>query len=166
MDEFIQNRSFDEISVGESASLTRTILESDIQLFAAFSGDFNPAHLDEEYASGSMFGGVIAHGMLSGALISTVLGMLLPGPGTIYLGQSLRFSRPVKPGDRLTVQLTVREKHEDKKRLILDCLCSNQDGKTVVKGEAEVIAPVEKIRRRLCLPAEVSLGGSLYTPQP
>ncbi|MEN3113561.1 MaoC/PaaZ C-terminal domain-containing protein [Uliginosibacterium paludis] len=166
MDEIIENRTFDEIGVGDSASLTRTILQADIELFAALSGDFNPAHLDHDYANSSMFAGVIAHGMFSGALISTVLGMLLPGPGTIYLGQTLRFARPVKPGDRLTVTVTVREKHDDKKRLVLDCLCSNQDGKAVVKGEAEVIAPSDKIRRSRCQPGAVKLGDAVYAITP
>jgi len=142
----IENRTYDEIQIGESASLTRTVKQQDIQLFAALSGDVNPAHLDHEYAAGSMFGGVVAHGMFSGALISTMLGVLLPGPGTIYLGQTLRFTRPVKPGDRLTITLTCKEKFDDKKRVVLECSCVNQDGKGVVKGEAEVIAPTEKIR--------------------
>lgn len=162
MDHPIENRTYDEIQVGDSASFSRTVREADIQLFAAFSGDVNPAHLDQEYAATSMFGGVIAHGMLSGALISTVLGVQLPGPGTIYLGQSLRFLRPVKPGDQLKVSVTVREKHDDKKRLILDCLCTNQDGKNVVKGEAEVIAPSNKVRRTVIQPKEVHLGGERF----
>jgi acyl dehydratase len=159
MSDLIENRTYSEIAIGETASLTRTISEADIQLFAALSGDVNPAHLDQAYAEASMFGGVIIHGIFSGALVSTVLGVLLPGPGTIYLGQTLRFTRPVKPGDHLTVTVTAREKFDDKKRIIFDCVCVNQDGKTVVKGEAEVIAPSDKISRpRMPVPA-VSLGG-------
>lgn len=162
MSEILENRIYDEITIGESASLSRTVEEADIQLFAALSGDVNPAHVDHEYAAGSMFGGIIAHGAFSGALISTVLGDLLPGPGTIYLGQTLRFLRPVKPGDHLTVTVTAREKFDDKKRVIFDCLCVNQDGKSVVKGEAEVIAPTEKIcRPRMPIPA-VSLGDAPF----
>lgn len=163
MTDFIENRTYDEIQIGESASLTRTISEADIQLFAALSGDVNPAHLDHEYAKASMFGGVIAHGIFSGALVSTVLGVHLPGPGTIYMGQTLRFTRPVKPGDRLTVTVTAREKFDDKKRVIFDCVCVNQDGKGVVKGEAEVIAPSEKIRLPRITPPPVSMCGSDFS---
>jgi len=155
--EFIENRTFDEMAIGETASLVRTFTESDIQLFANVSGDVNPAHLDHAYADTSMFHGIIAHGMLGGSLFSTVLGTVLPGPGTIYLGQDLRFKRPVKPGDVLTVTVTVREKDNAKKRVILDCRCVNLDGKDVISGTAEVIAPMEKIRReRMPLP-DVSL---------
>nr|WP_294516288.1 bifunctional enoyl-CoA hydratase/phosphate acetyltransferase [uncultured Rhodopila sp.] len=151
--EFIENRTFDEMAIGETASLMRTFTESDIQLFANVSGDVNPAHLDHAYADHSMFHGIIAHGMLGGSLFSTVLGTILPGPGTIYLGQDLRFKKPVKPGDVLTVTVTVREKDPEKKRVILDCRCVNLDGKEVISGTAEVIAPAEKIRReRMPLP--------------
>lgn len=162
MNEMIENRTYAEITIGETASLTRNISEADIQLFAALSGDVNPAHLDQDYAAQSMFGGVIAHGMFTGALVSTLLGVHLPGPGTIYLGQSLRFLRPVKPGDRLTVSVTVREKFDDKQRVILDCSCINQDAKAVLKGEAEVIAPSEKIRRPRPDTPAVSLGSSPF----
>jgi phosphate acetyltransferase len=153
----IENKTFDEIEVGCSAELVRTFTQSDIELFANVSGDVNPAHLDQAYADSSMFHGIIAHGMLGGSLFSTVLGTMLPGPGTIYLGQDLRFRRPVKPGDTLTAKVVVREKDAEKKRVVLDCHCSNQDGKEVISGSAEVIAPVEKIRReRMPLP-EVSV---------
>lgn len=162
MHEIIENRTYSEIAIGESASLTRSISEADIQLFAALSGDVNPAHLDQEYAEKSMFGGVIAHGMFTGALVSTLLGVQLPGPGTIYLGQSLRFLRPVKPGDKLTVSVTVREKFDDKQRVIFDCSCINQDAKAVLKGEAEVIAPSEKIRRPRSATPAVSLGNNPF----
>lgn len=143
----IENRTFDEIQIGETASIEHTITRRDIDLFGIVSGDVNPAHFDEEYAASGMFGKTIAHGMLSGALISTVLGMHLPGPGTIYLSQSLRFRRPVYIGDTLTVSATVTEKKADKKRVVLDCACVNQDGDTVTVGTAEVIAPTEKIIR-------------------
>jgi acyl dehydratase len=166
MSNAIENRTYDEISIGDSASLARTITEADIQLFAALSGDINPAHLDHEYAQGSMFGGVIAHGIFSGALVSTVLGVQLPGPGTIYLGQTLRFARPVKPGDRLTVTVTAREKFDDKKRVVFDCVCINQDGKAVVKGEAEVLAPTEKVRRPAMPVPPVTLDGAHFSPTP
>ena len=143
---FIENRLFDEINVGDCAALERTLTEQDITLFAVMSGDINPAHVDPEYAMGSRFREVIGHGMWSGALISTVLGTEFPGPGTIYLGQNLRFRRPVKVGDTITVKVTAREKDAEKGKVILDTECVNQDGEVVVLGTAEVIAPKEKIR--------------------
>ena len=151
--ELITNRCFDEINIGDQASIKRRLTQRDIQLFAVMSGDVNPAHLDEDYARDSMFHEVIAHGLWGGALISTVLGTLLPGPGTIYLGQSLRFKRPVTLGDVLTVTVTARRKNPDNKRVMFDCRCANQNGGLVIEGEAEVIAPVEKIERpRVPLP--------------
>ncbi len=150
---FIENKTFDEISVGDSAELTRTLKAEDIELFAVMSGDVNPAHLDQEYAQENMFHRVIAHGMWGGALISAVLGTELPGPGTIYLKQSLEFRRPVGIGDKVTVRVSVKEKRADKKHLVLDCQCLNQDGEPVIEGEATVIAPQEKVRRaRVSLP--------------
>ncbi|MFT3736373.1 MAG: MaoC/PaaZ C-terminal domain-containing protein [Rhodocyclaceae bacterium] len=140
----ITNRTYDQIAVGESATLTRTVSRADIEAFASVSGDRNPAHLDDDYARNTPFGEVIAHGMFSGALISTVLGMQLPGPGTIYLDQSLRFRRPVKVGDTLTVTLTCREKLE-KRRITLDCEVRNQNGEIVTTGSATVIAPEQSI---------------------
>ena len=163
MSDFIENRTYDEIQIGESASLTRTIRVEDVQLFAAMSGDVNPAHLDADYAKNTPFGDVIAHGMFGGALVSTILGTQLPGPGTIYVDQQLRFTRPVKIGDTLTVTLTCKEKSDEKKRVILDCVATNQDGKAVIRGTAEVIAPSEKIRRpKMALPT-VTLDGATYT---
>jgi phosphate acetyltransferase len=151
--QFIENRTYDEIEVGNSATLTRTLREEDIQLFAVMSGDVNPAHVDPEYALSSMFQEVIAHGMWGGALISTVLGTEFPGPGTIYISQTLRFSRPVKVGDTITVKITCKEKFDQNKHMIFDCLCSNQDGLKVISGEAEVLAPTKKIKRaRIALP--------------
>ena len=149
----IENHTFDEIEVGDTASVVRTLSRKDIQLFALVSGDVNPAHLDAEYAQGDSFRRVIAHGMWGGGLISAVLGTELPGPGTIYLAQSLRFERPVGIGDVITATVTVREKLAGKHKLILDCLCTNQLGETVISGVAEVKAPSEKVcRPRLALP--------------
>jgi len=162
--ELIRNRTFDELKVGDSASLTRTLTRADIELFAVMSGDVNPAHLDEEYARSDQFHKVIAHGMWSGALISTVLGTQLPGPGTIYLGQSLRFLHPVGLGDTVTVTLTVARLDPDRHVATLDCAVTNQDGQPVLSGTAEVIAPREKVARpRVALP-EVRLRerGSRY----
>jgi phosphotransacetylase/acyl dehydratase len=149
----ISNRTFDEIAVGDTACVTRTVTQDDIQLFAVVSGDVNPAHLDPVYAETDYFHHVIAHGMLGGALISSVLGTKLPGPGTIYLGQDMRFRRPVAIGDTLIVSVTVREKQADRHRLLMDCLCVNQKNETDISGTAEVVAPTEKIRRpRVTLP--------------
>ncbi|GAA6165877.1 bifunctional enoyl-CoA hydratase/phosphate acetyltransferase [Pelagimonas sp. KU-00592-HH] len=145
--QYIENRTFDEIAVGDVAEMARTLTAEDIELFAVMSGDVNPAHLDPEFAKEEIFHKVIAHGMWGGALISAVLGTKLPGPGTIYLNQSLSFRRPVGLGDTITTRVTVREKHADKSRLVLDCACLNDAGKPVILGEAEVIAPDHKIRR-------------------
>jgi len=151
--DFIENRTYDEIKVGDTATLTRTLRPEDIQLFAVMSGDVNPAHVDPEYAHSSMFEEVIAHGMWGGALISTVLGTEFPGPGTIYISQTLRFSRPVKVGDTITIRITCKQKFDHNKHMIFDCLCTNQDGLKVIAGEAEVLAPTEKIKRaRIELP--------------
>lgn len=150
----IENKIFSEIEVGDSASVSHILTIKDIQLFAIMSGDVNPAHLDEEYAKSDMFHEIIGHGMWSGALISTVLGTQLPGPGTIYLEQTLKFTRPVKVGDKVTATVSVREKIVEKNQLILDCVCANQDGKQVVVGQATVIAPTEKVKRKkIALPS-------------
>lgn len=143
----IENRTFDEISLGDRAELTRVVQQSDIELFAVLSGDINPAHLDEEYANASKFQGVIAHGMWGGALVSTLLGTQLPGPGTIYLQQSLQFKYPVRPGDEVTVSVEVREKRDEYRHVLLDCQAVNQAGKVVISGEALVMAPKVKVRR-------------------
>lgn len=150
---YIENKTFDEIEVGDSAELTRTLKPEDIDLFALVSGDVNPAHVDEEFARTDMFHEVIAHGMWGGALISAVLGTELPGPGAIYLNQSLSFQAPVMLGDTVTSRVTVTRKIPEENRVLLDCLCLNQDGETVISGKAEVIAPTTKIRRpRVGLP--------------
>tara|TARA_R110002072_G_scaffold58491_1_gene149091 strand:- start:430 stop:1893 length:1464 start_codon:yes stop_codon:yes gene_type:complete len=153
MDSFVENKIFDEIDIGDTAFVEHMLTQKDIQLFAVMSGDVNPAHLDEEYACSDMFHKIIAHGMWGGSLISTVLGTQLPGPGTIYIGQTFKFLKPVGIGDTVTARVTVKEKHDKNKHLILKCVCLNQDGKEVITGEAEVIAPCEKVRRkRIILP--------------
>lgn len=149
----IENRTFDEIPIGDTASLTRTLSKKDIELFALASGDVNPAHLDADYAATDIFHRVIAHGLWGGGLISAVLGTELPGPGTVYLRQTLKFVRPVCPGDTITASISVREKRPEGHVLMLDCRCSNQTGEDVITGEAEVRAPTEKVRRpRIVLP--------------
>jgi phosphotransacetylase/acyl dehydratase len=156
-DRMIENRTFDEIAIGDSASLSRTVTQQDIELFAVVSGDVNPAHMDPAFADTDMFHRIIAQGILEAGLISAVLGTELPGPGTIYLGQDLRFLHPVSIGDRITATLTVTEKHPEKGDLVLDCRCTNQDGELVISGTAHVRAPTEKVRRpRVELP-EVQL---------
>lgn len=137
--------TYEEISVGQTANFSKQVEEQDIQMFSAVSGDVNPVHLDEEFAAGTVFGGRIAHGMLTGAVISAALAMELPGPGTIYLGQTLRFTRPVKIGDQITAHLEVTDKRDDRKVITLDCTVSNQHGKMVASGEATVMASLEKL---------------------
>jgi phosphotransacetylase/acyl dehydratase len=151
--EYIENKTFSEIQIGDTAQLIRVLKKQDIELFAVMSGDVNPAHVDPEYAKTDMFHKVIVHGMWGGALISAVIGTQLPRPGTIYLHQSLSFLRPVGLGDRVLVRVTVKKKIEDKQQVILYCECLNQDGEVVIKGEAYVIAPNEKVKRpRIMLP--------------
>ncbi|MGD9775211.1 bifunctional enoyl-CoA hydratase/phosphate acetyltransferase [Diaphorobacter sp.] len=144
--EWMENVTYDELSVGQSARLLRTVTLEDIQAFAAVSGDINPAHLNPEYADATMFHGVIAHGMLGAALISALFGTQFPGPGTIYLGQELKFTKPVRIGDTLTVLVTVTEKDDEKKRIALDCQVTNQKGDVVLKGVARLMPPTQKVR--------------------
>ncbi|MDB5745008.1 MAG: Phosphate butyryltransferase [Polaromonas sp.] len=151
--EFLENHPFADISVGASASLQRLVTERDIQLFAAVSGDVNPTHVDALYAKTGHFQEIIAHGMLGGSLISTVLGTQFPGPGTIYLGQTLKFLKPVHVGDTLVVTVTVTALEAASRQVWLDTRCTDQDGDVVLQGEAQVVAPAEKLRiRRTDLP--------------
>ena len=161
--QFIENRTYDEIAVGDHAELTRTLNAEDIELFAVMSGDVNPAHVDQAYAETDMFHGVIAHGMWGGALISAVLGTELPGPGTIFVGQTLKFRAPVSVGDTIVVRVEVTEKRE-RGRVTLACTCRNQHGNLVIEGDADVIAPHEKVRRpRVILPiAHLHVQGAQY----
>jgi 3-hydroxybutyryl-CoA dehydratase len=123
------------------AEHTKTITDADIVLYAGITGDFNPVHVDAEAAAKSRFGGRIAHGMLSAGLISAVLGMKLPGPGAIYLGQTLRFTKPVRIGDTITARAEVVEVIAAKKRARLTTTCVNGAGETVIEGEATVMIP-------------------------
>ncbi|HAP46306.1 MAG TPA: enoyl-CoA hydratase, partial [Afipia sp.] len=143
----IENRTFDEIRVGDTASMTRTLREEDIKLFALVSGDVNPTHLDADFAATDIYRRVIAHGMWGGGLISAVLGTELPGPGAVYLSQSLRFIRPVGLGDTITASVTVAEKRPEHSVVVFDCRCVNQNGEEVISGRAEVKAPKDKVRR-------------------
>lgn len=141
----LTNRTFSQLQIGDRAELTHTVRPDDIMLFAAVSGDVNPAHLDATFAAAGPFGHVVAHGMWTAALVSAVLGTRLPGPGTIYLDQNIRFRRPVTPGDTITAAVEVTELIPDKKRVRLATICTNQHGDRVLEGEALVIAPATAI---------------------
>jgi phosphate acetyltransferase len=143
--ELIENVKYDDLVLGQSARLLRTLTLADIQAFAAVSGDVNPAHMDAAYANDTLFHGLIAHGMWGGALISTLLGTQFPGPGTIYLEQILHFTKPVRIGDTLTVTATVVSKDDASKKVELDCQVVNQRGEHVLHGTAKVLAPTKKI---------------------
>jgi 3-hydroxybutyryl-CoA dehydratase len=133
-------RTIDQLAVGDSASLERTFSQDDIDAFARISGDDNPAHVDAAWADASIFGGRVAHGVLTAGLISAVLGTKLPGPGSIYLSQTLKWLAPVKPGDALTATATVREIVAEKNRVILDTVVTRGDD-TVLTGEALIMPP-------------------------
>jgi phosphate acetyltransferase len=140
-DILLRNRTFDQLEIGESASLVRLAEQNDIDLFAAMSGDVNPAHTDAAFASGDLFGHVVVQGMWTASLISALLGTKLPGPGTIYLDQNLQFRHPVVPGDVITATVTVKEKRAGKRLVLLDTCCTNQKSQVVLLGIATVIAP-------------------------
>lgn len=136
----MQGLYFDDLSVGQTAEMSRVVGAADIEAFAEVSGDNNPVHLDEAYAKTTTFGERIAHGLLPAAYISAILGTRLPGPGVIYLSQSLRFRRPVKIGDLVVARVTVKALNTARGHVILDTACE-VSGKTVIEGEALVIAP-------------------------
>ena len=140
----LENRTYDELVVGDTATTRHTVSERALILFATVSGDVNPVHLDEEFAATTPFKGRIAHGMLSGALISAAIACELPGPGTIYIGQEMSFLRPVRLGDEIRIELEVLEKlPKNRGRIATRVL--NQEGKKVVDGVATVMAPTEKV---------------------
>jgi 3-hydroxybutyryl-CoA dehydratase len=134
-------KSITEINVGDKAEFTKTIAESDIYLFAGVTGDLNPAHINEEYAQNTFFKGRIAHGMLLAGFISTVIGCQLPGPGSIYIGQDLKFRAPARIGDTVTAKAVVTEIIEGKNRVILETTCTNQEGVLLLDGHATVSPP-------------------------
>ena len=136
----MQGIFFEDLTIGQSAETIKIVGAADVEAFATVSGDTNPVHLDEAYAMTTPFRGRIAHGMLSGAYISAVLGTKLPGPGAIYLTQSLRFRRPVKIGDPVVTRVTVLALDERRAHATLTTICQ-VDGKTVVDGEAVVMVP-------------------------
>ena len=134
-------KTIDQIAVGDADTFTKTVSETDIYLFAGVTGDLNPAHIDESYASGTFFKTRIAHGMLSAGFISAVIGMKLPGPGTIYMKQDIKFLAPVRIGDTITARAEVIEINGEKNRVTLRTTCTSGDGTMVVDGEALVSPP-------------------------
>jgi 3-hydroxybutyryl-CoA dehydratase len=137
----MKGKSIDQIKPGDSAEFTKTITEHDVYQYAGITGDFNPAHIDEEYAKNTFFKKRIAHGMLAAGLISAVLGTRLPGPGAIYLRQELKFTAPVYFGDTVTAKVEVIHLNLEKNRVTLKTTCSNQDGRMVLDGEAVISPP-------------------------
>lgn len=133
--------TIDELKIGDSASVSKTISESDVYLFAGITGDFNSAHVNEEAAKEGVFRKRVAHGMLTASFFSTVLGTKLPGPGSIYLGQDVRFVKPVYLGDTITASVTVSEISHEKRIVKLDTICRNQDDALVIEGHAVVRPP-------------------------
>ncbi|HWA03240.1 MAG TPA: MaoC family dehydratase [Rhizomicrobium sp.] len=130
----------EDLKPGMSETFAKSISEHDVEMFGEVSGDRNPVHFDEDYARGTMFKGRIAHGMLSASYISTVLGMRMPGPGTIFMSLTTRFKAPVRIGDTVVTTCTVREVNAEKRRVIFDCACKVGET-TVIEGEAMVMAP-------------------------
>lgn len=134
----------EDLEIGMTRELSKTIGDYEIEQFAELSTDYNPVHLDDDYAEETMFGGRIAHGMLTASLISAIIGEQLPGHGTIYLKQDIKFIAPVRPGDRVLAQVSVAEIDHMKRRVTLNCVCKVQD-KPVLTGQAIVLAPSKKL---------------------
>jgi len=134
----VQNK-FDSIHLGDKAQFTKTISETDVNLYCGISGDFNPLHINELYASKTMFKGRVVHGLLVASFISNVLGMQLPGPGTIYISQNLKFFMPVYIGDTITATVEVFEKIPSKFHILVKTSCFNQNGECVIDGTAKVL---------------------------
>lgn len=137
--------TIDELKIGQAASFSKTVSEADIYMFAGVSGDFNPAHVNAAYAKDSPFKERIAHGMLSASFISNVIGTQLPGEGSIYLGQTLKFIRPVHIGDTITAKVEVEELIKDKNRVLLRTTCFNQNNEIILDGEATIMPPKKSI---------------------
>jgi 3-hydroxybutyryl-CoA dehydratase len=137
----VKGKNIKEIKLGDKASFHKTISETDVYLYAGISGDLNPAHINEMQARDSFFKGRIVHGMLTASLISAVLGMQLPGPGTIYLSQDIKFLAPVRFGDTIAAEVEVVEIIEEKNKVVLNGTCTNQNGEVVLKGTSVVMPP-------------------------
>jgi 3-hydroxybutyryl-CoA dehydratase len=142
--DIMTGKTIDDLRVGDSAEFAKTVSESDVYLYAGVTGDFNPAHVNEAYAEKTFFKTRIAHGMLLGGFISTVLANKLPGPGTIYVRQELDFLAPVRIGDTITAKVEVAEVLADKNRVKLRTTCVNQEGKQVLEGIALVSPPKKR----------------------
>jgi len=140
-------KTIKQIKVGQAAEMSKTVSESDVYLFAGITGDLNPAHVDEEYAKGTFFKQRIAHGLLSAGFISAVIAAKLPGPGSVYIGQSLKFLAPVYIGDTVTARVEAIEVNVNKNRLRLRTTCTKQDGTMVIDGEA-VVSPARAKRKK------------------
>ncbi|WP_270507985.1 MaoC family dehydratase [Eubacterium limosum] len=138
-------KTINEISIGETASYSKTITETDVYLFAGISGDINPAHLNEEVSQKGIFGTRVVHGILTSGLISAVLGVWLPGPGTIYLGQDLLFKKPVKINETITAEVKAIEKDTNKNIMKFETICKNQNQDIVIEGIATVMPPKKEI---------------------
>lgn len=137
----MKGKTIEELQIGQSAWFRKTVSESDVYLYAGITGDMNPAHIDEVYAAETRFGGRIAHGLLTAGFISAVMATRLPGPGTIYLGQTLKFTAPVRMGDTIKAEVTVQELNTEKNIAKMKTTCTNQDGTLVLEGEATVMPP-------------------------
>lgn len=155
----LKSITYNEIEVGDQGTYSRTVTERDIVLFGETSGDVNPVHFDQAYAAKTIFKGRIAHGLWSAGLISTCIGTVMPGPGSIYLGQTLEFKLPARFGDILTAVVTVSEKIDAKKLLIIDCVVSNQNGEVVVSGEARVMPPRKPAEFTAPVMPEITVAG-------
>ena len=140
----MQGKTIQELTIGDSASFEKTITETDVYMYAGITGDNNPAHVNDIVAKQGIFKERIAHGMLTAGLVSAVLGVQLPGPGSIYLGQTLRFTAPVRFNDTIKATCTVQEIKEEKNIVILETICTNQKGEVVLKGEATIMPPKRK----------------------
>jgi 3-hydroxybutyryl-CoA dehydratase len=137
----VKGLTIKELNIGDKASFEKTITETDVYLYAGITGDLNPAHINQVEAEKTMFQGRIAHGMLTAGLVSAVLGMKLPGPGSIYLGQELKFIAPVRIGDTIKAEVEIIEKLDEKNRIKLSTICTNQNGVEVLKGIATIMPP-------------------------
>ena len=144
--DILENRTFDELEIGDKAQIVRQVTNNDVLLFACLSGDTNPLHLDDEYAKTTQFGERIAHGMFSAMLVTTAVATKLPGPGSIYRGQEMKFQRPVYIGDTITADLELVEKKKRGNLVKIDCTMTNQKGEVIFTGTSTAIAPTEKIK--------------------
>ncbi len=140
----ILGKSIDELSVGDTAHFAKTISETDIYQFAAVTGDFNPAHVNQAYAEETFFKSRIAHGMLTVSLVSNILGTQLPGPGTIFVSQTVQFMKPVYIHDTIEAEVSIAEKHEEKNRVRFEAVCTNQNDQDVLRAEGTIMPPKKK----------------------